>query len=176
MIKLRLTGDDNPKGKLSAQQKDAWNEFAQKNYKPGISADVLLSSFARQRKDIPIEALKNELNAELSDVKRIASSNSQTAPGVENVNNGFMFLKYKMPDGKAYYKSELPQNPLASPVQPPYVPPEVQSLDWDEQAQLPYYKDPGTGDIKYVPKEYLHLPRFKPKNVKLRVSGNNPIG
>lgn len=42
-----------------------------------------------------------------------------------------------------------------------YIPPEITSLSFDTQAQLPYYEDPQSGDMKYTTMENFNLPRFK---------------
>ena len=50
------------------------------------------------------------------------------------------------------------------------VPTYVSSLEWDDQANLPYYIDEKTGDMKYVAKDLFYLPRFR-KNL-----AQNPLG
>jgi hypothetical protein len=46
------------------------------------------------------------------------------------------------------------------------VPLYVQSLEWDDKANLPYYIDEKTGDIQYVQKDLFHSPRFSPNRGK----------
>lgn len=41
------------------------------------------------------------------------------------------------------------------------VPSYVKELEWDAKANLPYYMDEKTGDLKYVAKDLFHLPRFR---------------
>lgn len=64
----------------------------------------------------------------------------------------------------------MPQfvNPQGIPTQPnniqglnSYVPPEVNDLQWSTEANLPYYTDPQSGDIKYTTPSNFYLPRFK---------------
>lgn len=53
------------------------------------------------------------------------------------------------------------------------VPLYVNSLEWDEQAQLPYYVDEKTGDTQYVNKDLFYSPRFRKTAPPLQ---NNPLG
>src|SRR5574341_506991 len=41
------------------------------------------------------------------------------------------------------------------------VPLYVKSLEWDADANLPYYIDEQTGDMQYVNKDLFHSPRFQ---------------
>lgn len=52
------------------------------------------------------------------------------------------------------------------------VPMYVQSLEWDDKANLPYYIDEKTGDAQYVIKELFFSPRFK----KAKPIMQNPLG
>lgn len=47
-----------------------------------------------------------------------------------------------------------------------YVPPEIDSLDWDPTQQLPYFQDPQSGDMIHVPNSYISLPRFNKGQVQ----------
>lgn len=157
-----LIGGEQPVKKLTPLQKDLWNDFAEKNYKSGTDTDKLFASFSKKHKNIPIDALRLELQNELSSVKDKAFDNAQVATGIENINTGMKFLKYKMPDGSALYKEQLPVTPKTNLDITQYVPSDIKSLNWDETNNLPYYTDPQSGDIKYVPQHYIHLPRFRP--------------
>lgn len=155
-------GGEQPVKKLTPSQKDLWNDFAEKNYKVGTDTDKLFASFSKKHKDVPLDVLRLELQNELSVAKGLAANNAQNAVGIENVNTGMKFLKYKMPDGSALYKEQLPVAPKTNLDITQYVPSDIKSLNWDETNNLPYYTDPQSGDIKYVPQHYIHLPRFRP--------------
>lgn len=55
--------------------------------------------------------------------------------------------------GKQY--SNIPQSMMTS-----YVPNDIKELQWDASANLPYFTDPYSGDLKYTNKENYFSPRF----------------
>jgi hypothetical protein len=66
-----------------------------------------------------------------------------------------------------YYKdaqgNDLPDNwtPIPQSAIKSYIPPEITSLEWSTQANLPYYLHPQTGDVTYTNADAIHSPRFQ---------------
>lgn len=54
--------------------------------------------------------------------------------------------------------SNVPQHMISQKV-PTY----VKELEWDSKANLPYYVDDQSGDIKYVSRDFFYSDRFQPK-------------
>jgi hypothetical protein len=60
---------------------------------------------------------------------------------------------------------EMPQNYTSVPMRQisQTVPKSVKELEWDSKANLPYYLDEQSGDIKYVNRDLFYTDRFQPR-------------
>lgn len=63
-------------------------------------------------------------------------------------------VQFRTEDGKPYVPKQMPASMINKSV-----PDWVNKLEWDQDWQMPYYKD--GNDMKYVPKEFYNLPRFR---------------
>lgn len=102
-VKKTTQSMGNPGDGLSYQDINAWSDFADKNYRPGMKFDELWVSFQRANPNTKID--KNVL---LSDINKLQAFNRDLAirkgvnlPNIEDVNTGFSFPRAII-DGKDY--------------------------------------------------------------------------
>lgn len=93
----------------------------------------------------------------------------------ENTHVGNSLPKYVDTSGREVSPDRTPiPSQMIMKVPPSY----VTKLDWDENANLPYFFDDKTGDIQYVNKEWFYTDRFNPDRGKSKeqlMGANLPI-
>lgn len=115
--------------------------------------------------DNPIEDPTKPTQQQIIDANMFAKNFASThgLMMAEDMHVGNMIPRFiDQKTGKDYVPSQsVPQSKIKS-----FVPPEINSLEWDDSAKLPYYDDPQSGEKAYVPQNYFFLPRFNPNRGK----------